>query len=257
MRILVSNDDGIHSRGLRDLVKALSAHHEVYVCAPMSEKSSYSHSVTYWRVVNKAKEEVVEGAKCAWSVEATPADCVYYGLNYFVKDGVDLVISGINKGENVSSDVIYSGTGGAAQEGLLMQVPAMALSLCSYTSQDYSPVTTYIDALIDMYMRDSDKLRYVCNVNVPSIAPSEVKGIQVTTRDGWKDYTKEVTGKKEEDGTIWLSCQNSFACIQDSTHTLDKDYEAVKQGYISVTPIGVDLVESTLLDRMKLLFKQD
>ena len=256
MRILVVNDDGIQAKGIRELVKSLSLKHEVYVCAPMSERSSFSHSVTYWRLVNKAKEEVVDGAIKAWSVDATPADCTYYGLNYFVKDKIDLVVSGINKGENLSSDVIYSGTVGAAQEGILMQVPAMAFSLCSYTSQDYSVVCKYAEKLIDMYMQDPNRLSYVCNVNVPSIKEEEVKGIKVTYLDGWKDYSKDVTCE-EKDGFLWLTCNNSFASINDSKHELEGDCEAVQQGYISVTPVGLDTVVKEQLDKMKLLYEQN
>lgn len=256
MRILVTNDDGIQSEGLRSLVKELAGRHEVYVCAPMNEKSSMSHSVTYWRLTNRAREEQVEGAVKAWSVEATPADCTYYGLNFFMEEKPDLVISGINKGENISSDVLYSGTVGAAQEGLMMQVPSMAVSLCSFTSRDYSVVCNCMESLIEKYMQDENRMRYVCNINVPAVSAEKIKGMLVTKLDGRKEYTKNVTCERQEDGTMLLTCKNAPADVQDGNHTLSGDYEAVRQGYISITPIGLDTVDDFSLNRMKQLFEK-
>jgi 5'-nucleotidase len=243
MKILLANDDGIASRGIRTLAKVLSEKHEVYVAAPDGERSSYSHSVTYWRLTNTAEEVKLDGAIRAWAVSGTPADCIYYGINAFLKDNLpDLVITGINKGENLTTDVIYSGTLGAAQEGLMMGVPAMAVSLCSFESEEFEDAARIAMDLIDPYMSDARKMEYVCSINVPCMARQDMKGIRVTHFDGMKDFRKNVIMTEDGDGRILLDCPNTKPHLLNREHDLSADYEAVQAGYVSITPVGLDYV---------------
>ena len=248
MRILVSNDDGINAPGLRTLVKVLGKEHEVYVVAPEGERSSYSHSVTYWRLDNKAWEREVEGAVKAWAVDATPADCVYYGIETLLKDKPDLVISGINKGENLSSDCVYSGTVGAAMEGMMMGVPAMAVSYCSYTDNSFETSAHVALNLIPYFMKEENRHAFVLNVNVPV---EEIKGVRATRLDGYKVYHKKIEHIPCEDGSFILHCPNQPGLAAGLSDRLDADITAVRNGYVSVTPLYADMADHRQLGMME------
>ena len=139
MNILIANDDGIESEGLRVLVDALRDEYDVYVAAPISQRSAFSHSVTYFYKENGAEKREIAGTKGAYAIDGTPADCTYYGINGLFGVKMDLVVSGINVGRNLASDVIYSGTVAAAGEALIHHIPGIAVSLCSYTGGDFKP----------------------------------------------------------------------------------------------------------------------
>ncbi len=246
LRILVANDDGIDAPGLRALVKRLSLDHDVYVCAPDGERSSMSHAVTYWRLNNEAQRREVPGAKEAWAVHGTPADCVFYGLSLFWKNKIDVVISGINQGENLNADVLYSGTVGAAMEGLMLGVPSMAVSLCSFTSDDFAPTADLAVKLLPKYMQDEKRFSYVCNINVPAIPYEKIKGIRVTQFDHFKSYTNKSIDMIHQDGRILLHCQQDPPTYPQAPLE-DGDRNVVEQGYVSVTPIGTDMVTRDIL----------
>ncbi|MEE8808060.1 MAG: 5'/3'-nucleotidase SurE [Lactimicrobium sp.] len=249
LRILVANDDGIDAPGLKALVKRLSIDHEVYVCAPDGERSSMSHAVTYWRLDNEAQKRNVEGAKEAWAVHGTPADCVFYGLSLFWKGKIDLVVSGINQGENLNADAAYSGTIGAAMEGLMLGVPSMAVSLCSFTAKDFEPAAIAAAKLLNAYMQDENRLSYVCSINVPAVSCEQIKGVRVTQFDHFKTYTNKSIDMIHQDGRILLHCQQDPPAYPREPKA-DGDRYAVEQGYISVTPIGKDAVHHDILAHM-------
>lgn len=251
MRILVSNDDGIDAPGLRTLVKVLGEEHEVYVAAPDGERSSFSHSVTYWRLDNKAREREVEGAVKAWAINATPADCVYYGIETLLEEKPDLVVSGINKGENLSSDCIYSGTVGAAMEGMMMGVPAMAVSYCSYKDEQFETSARVALALIPYLMKEENRKAFVLNVNVPAISKEEIKGIRATKLDGYKIYHKKIERIPCEDGSFILHCPNQPGLAAGLGDSLDGDITAVRNGYVSVTPLYEDMADHRQLGMME------
>lgn len=251
MRILLANDDGIACRGILDLAKELSLNHEVYIVAPDGERSSYSHSVTYWRLENQVEEVHIPYVKKAWKTSGTPADCVYYAINAFMKDCLpDIVITGINRGENLSTDVLYSGTVGAALEGLMMGIPSMATSLCNFEATDFSTAAKVVSMLIPHFMTDKNNLRYVLNVNVPDIAYDALKGMRVTHFCGMKDFRKTVE-MHQNDNKIILTCQNTIPPIIDYEKRLSADIEAVKQGYVSLTPIGLDQVAHGMEEELR------
>ncbi|MBR2067056.1 MAG: 5'/3'-nucleotidase SurE, partial [Solobacterium sp.] len=194
MKILLTNDDGIQAKGIRTLAKVLSSEHEIYIVAPEGERSANSHAITYYRINHEAIREEVDGAKEAWAiVGATPADCTYYALHTILKDREpDLVISGINHGENFSSDCKYSGTVSAAMEGLIAGYPSIATSLCSYTSREFEVAAEVIRDLIPYYMQDELRHEYTLNVNIPSCAKEEIKGFKVTHFDSQRIYEKNI-----------------------------------------------------------------
>lgn len=251
MRILVSNDDGIDAPGLRTLVKVLAEENEVYVAAPDGERSSYSHSVTYWRLDNKAEERKVEGAVKAWAISATPADCIYYGLETLLEEKPDLVVSGINKGENLSSDCIYSGTVGAAMEGMMMGVPSMAVSYCSYTDESFETSARVALELIPYLMKEENRNAFVLNVNVPPLQKEEIKGVRATKLDGYKVYHKKIERIPCEDGSFILHCPKQPGLAAGLSDRLDADITAVRNGFVSVTPLFADMADHRQLGMME------
>ena len=234
MKILLSNDDGIDAAGIRALADILSPEYEVYVSAPEGQRSGYSHSCTYFSRVNRAWKREIPGAKAAWAVEATPADCVYYGINAFMEEAPDLVISGINQGPNMADDCIYSGTVGAAGEAMVHHIPAIAVSLDSFDSQDFRAAAAFVKEVIPVFMADEDRYSFILNINVPA---GEIKGVKVTRLENGREYTKDVS-VREEDGCLYLTCRAKPVGIHS---TVIGDVTAVAEGYISLTPLMHDM----------------
>lgn len=250
MNIMICNDDGIESEGLRVLADALKDEYDVYVVAPDGQRSAFSHSVTYFYRHNRARKVDIEGVREAWAVDATPADCAYYGINGLLPAVPDLVISGINIGRNMSSDVIYSGTVAGAGEAMINRVPGMAVSLCSYTGGDFTAAAQAAKALIPVYMDDPRKHSYILNVNVPSLPVDEIKGFRVCVLGDYEDYRRPVE-IHEEDGSIYLSIKDSELAEQPVKEEYLDDVHAVRDGYIAVTPMFYDLCRYDLIDSLK------
>ncbi len=250
MKILVSNDDGYQAEGIRTLVKELSLEHEVYVCAPDIQKSASSHSVTYFLCDHIAGKVKIEGAREAWMLNGTPADCVYFGLNALMKDReFDLVVSGINHGSNLSSDVIYSGTVAAAMEAVIGDVPAIAMSLCSRSPADFTAAARICRKVIPFYMSDPMRRGYVLNVNVPDLPYEEIKGFRFTRQEGRKLYPKNIELTETEEGLL-LHCDQSYGQAVSITVNDRGDESAVKDGYVSLTPLAFWLEDLNHLERL-------
>ncbi len=252
MRILVSNDDGYDSEGLQELVRALSRRHEVYVSAPLTQRSATSHSVTYFRQKNLARRVEISGAAEAWAIDGTPADCVYYAIHGFMKDRrPDAVISGINYGRNMSSDCIYSGTVAAAGEGMIYGIPSMAVSLCDDHAEDFTCAAKAACDLLDVLVNDPDAGSYIMNVNVPAVPAEEIKGYRVTELDTKADYGKEIFFLEQEDGDYLLEVINKPPRSASPQMKENGDITAVRNGYISVTPLYYDLCAHQYKNQLK------
>lgn len=251
MRILLANDDGIDSQGIAALINELKDDHEIYVAAPHRQRSGYSHSVTYFARNRKAWRRTIDGVKEAWAIDATPADCVYYGCFAFMDTFPDLVITGINHGENMSTDCIYSGTVGSASEGMICGVPSMAVSLCSYTSEDFAAAAKVAKNIIPFYMNDLHRNEYFLNVNVPNIPYEDIKGYKVTQTEGRRRYEKPVEVVPQEDDSYILICNEVPMTTDQMNNTLDGDVTAVKNGYVSITPLDNDNTHHSQLENMK------
>ena len=182
MRILFTNDDGILAPGLRTLVTAFSrAGHTAYVCAPNRERSGASHSSTLASPLRVWPAEV-PGATLAWAAEGTPSDCASLGLFLCREAGVDLVVSGINRGMNQGGACIYSGTVGAAMEGAMQGVQALAVSLCvgpirGEDRSDYAPAARVALRVADWMQDHPLPIGAIYNLNVPPIPYGQIRGI--------------------------------------------------------------------------------
>lgn len=255
MRILVSNDDGIMADGLITLVKRLSEEHEVYVAAPDRQRSAYSHSVTYFLRDLHARLIEVPGAYKAWSVDGTPADCVYAAVCGLMEEAPDLVVSGINRGWNVSYDCIYSGTVGAASEGTILGIPSIAVSLASDRPYEFETSAEITAQLLKRFMEDPDRYEYVLNVNIPSLPKEAIKGIRPAKFDGRKMYGRKLD-VNEENGVLSLHCPLIDVPVDDTTRTADGDITLVEDGFVTVSPIRLDWIDERYFDNAGLIAGQ-
>ncbi|KIZ07400.1 5'-nucleotidase [Monoraphidium neglectum] len=265
-RVLVSNDDGIDAPGLRALVLALSKEADVFVCAPSEERSAQSHAVSLRRFLACHPHSGVEGAKAAFSVDGTPADSVMLAIHGPVFEGgdFDLVVSGINRGDNCGLHVIYSGTVGAAREAACKGVPAIALSLDNFNARrvdDYAPSAAISAALALLSILSESPSALgdmsegvVLNVNFPAGDVSEMKGIKLThqgtgcffpnfkeVQEGQGSHMPQIEERTEDTRMF-----RNFAGGYRKDGTDGSDMDAVAGGWASVTPLGL---------RSDLLFK--
>lgn len=240
-RILVTNDDGVHSQGIIDLAEALRPLGEVYVVAPAHEMSAASHSLTLMRPLRVEKID-----DWRYSVDGTPTDCVTIAMNHILKGRLpDLVVSGINKGGNLGDDVCYSGTVAGALEAAIYGLPGIALSLVKRVDFDFSHAARFGAELSARVLSDSLPPGTVLNVNVP---PGSVKGVRVT-RQGMKIIKPTII-----EGTD--PRQRKYYWIGEESMTWNEeegtDYEALRQGLVSITPLRNDLTNHSVMDKIKM-----
>ena len=249
MKILVTNDDGIQSKALKTLVKFLSKDNEDYVVAPDSQRSGFSHSMTFRRPMY-TKEVPVEGATKSIALTGSPADCVRFALRCINLD-IDMVISGPNIGPNLTVDVYYSGTVGAASEGAILGKPAIALSsVCKHIDEslinfDY-PCKFVADNL--QKFASLHKEGRIFNVNVPDVPQDQIKGVKVVQygKKMFEDHYDEVIDPNTN--AIGYSLNGDFMAF-DKPEESDAYYAG--QNYITITPLHYELCDHQLLEEIK------
>jgi 5'-nucleotidase len=243
MIILLSNDDGIQSEGLTALEESISQVGEVYTVAPDRAQSSMSHALTLHRPL-RAYEI---GAR-RLSVDGTPVDCVKLALTGLLPVRPDLVISGINKGPNLGDDIIYSGTVSAAIEGALLGIPAIAVSLVTFKDFNFRTAAEFTATFVQRIAEKGIPPKTLLNVNVPPILKTELKGWRVT-RMGKRHYSENIVERVDPRGVkyYWIGGDDLGFANEDGT-----DCQAVHDGYISVTPLQVDLTDYKLLQNSTL-----
>jgi len=229
-KILVSNDDGIHAPGLAALAEALAAVGEVYVVAPDRERSAVGHALTLHRPL---RVELLGPRR--YSVNGTPTDCVNLAILGILPVRPDVVVSGINSGPNLGDDVTYSGTVSAAMEGSLLGVPALAVSLVEGAERSaYGPAARVAVELTRLLLRDRDSGVTLLNVNVPGGTP---RGRRMT-RLGRRTYSEKVTEQRDPRGKVYYWIGAGPPAWEAGE---DTDFAAVHAGYVSVTPLHLDL----------------
>lgn len=243
LRILVTNDDGIQAPGLQSLVRELSQIATVLVAAPDQERSATGHAITMYQPL-RAKAAEVPGAETAYAISGTPADCVKLAVDTLYPEQIDLVVSGINRGANLATDVLYSGTVSAALEAVMLGLPAIALSLAEHVNPIFEPVASIARDLIPVMWKKTWPADTLLNINVPSLQPAELRGLRVTTL-GHLRYHNPILKRQDPWGGIyyWLAGQAPEDNNQEPT-----DVWAIKNGYVSLTPIQFDLTDYRLLD---------
>jgi 5'-nucleotidase len=247
LKILISNDDGINAEGIKALAMAMQELGEVYVVAPERNQSATGHAVTMHTPLRRKKVDVLGDKINAWWVNGTPADCVKLGVENLLKDKPDLLVSGINMGENLGTDVIYSGTVSAAVEGAIFGIPAIAFSYEDHTAIDMTIAATAAKEVCKQILAHGIPKNHIFNVNIPAVRNiDEIKGIK-TCKLGVKIYKNNFEERKDPNGNIyfWLAGE-----LIEMPEDADTDIYAVKNKYISVTPINIDLTDYQLIKKM-------
>lgn len=241
MKILISNDDGIHSEGLLTLAKVLSEQHEVLVVAPSDNCSAYSHKLTIHTTVKLEKWELGEGIR-AYSLTGTPADCVKFAENVFSDFKPDVVFTGINIGENLGTDILYSGTVSAALEGAVYHHVAIALSSVPREGNNYEKISRFSLGILDRLLKVSGR-GMVWNINFPMMG--EADPAYVFTKLGtqiYSDYYQPLPN-----GEYFLTGKP----ISHEENDEDCDVEWMKRGYITITPIVFDRTDYEKLNALR------
>jgi 5'-nucleotidase len=248
MRVLLTNDDGIFADGLHAAWRALKEIAEVFVCVPDRPRSAISHAITMHKPLRAKAVETTDGL--AWTCNGTPADCVPLALLQLLDWTPDIVVSGINLGPNLGDDVHYSGTVAGAMEGMLNGLPSIAISLADWENADWRAAQNFLREFAPKYFAASGSMPRdtFINVNVPNIAPEELAGTRITTQ-GSRRYKGDIV--RYEAPQIGVYYWRGGEII-DRSETDDTDIEAIRQNYISVTPLHVDL---TNRDAMRTLQK--
>jgi len=233
--ILVCNDDGYRSEGILALAEALRALGTVYVVAPDRERSAAGHSLTLSHPLRVEKV----GTR-AYAVDGTPTDCVNLAVNGILRGKkIALVASGINKGANMGDDITYSGTVAGAMEGTLLGIPSIAVSLVSRNHFRFEASAKFTHEVARKVLRHKIPKDTLLNINLPNVPPEEIRGVRVT-RQGKRIYGDAIVEKRDPRGRkyYWIG--------GDSLEREDipgSDLEAVEQGYISVTPLHLDMTD--------------
>lgn len=246
MKILVTNDDGIDSAGISALAEGLKEIADVVVVAPYDEQSAVGHGITM-KIPLRVTKYYKNGNFFGYAVEGTPADCVKMGIRNIIGEAPDLVISGINHGSNTAINIIYSGTVSAAREAAIMDVPAIAISVTSHDARDFTFASKVIKMVALKVAEHGLPKGTLLNVNVPNVPEDEIAGILVTkqSKAKWDDiYEKRIDPYGKE--YYWLTGK-----LVEIETELDTDQRAIRNNYVSLTPIHFDLTDYDTFKKMK------
>lgn len=248
--ILISNDDGIDAEGLYKLAAELKKFANVYVSAPHRQQSAVGHSITIFYPL-RAFEYKRQGEYFGMAIEGTPADAVKLGVLHLFKDvKFDLVVSGINHGANTAVNLIYSGTVSAATEGTALDIPSVAISLATFDAVNFDDAAEISGKIIyDLLINKSIPLtpKTLLNINIPPVPKKQIKGMKVTKqgKSNWVD-SFEVRADPNGRDYFWLTGYMNYCDV-------DADYDicAVKDNYISITPLQYDLTDYNMFEKIK------
>jgi len=247
MRLLVSNDDGIFAQGIRALANIMAeAGYEVTVVCPDRERSATGHGLTLHEPIRAdLVESIFHPAVKAWACSGTPADCVKLALGALLDQPPDLVLSGINHGSNLGTDVLYSGTVSAAMEGTIEGISSIAFSLASYTAKDFQPAALVARSLVAHLIQQPPPQAILLNVNIPPVKFDDIQGIAIT-RQGIRRYIDLFQKRLDPRGRTyyWLAGEALEEVVDESeiaANTCLTDVDAIRRHWITVTPLQYNL----------------
>ena len=251
MKLLISNDDGIFALGIRTLANTLAeAGHDVTVVCPDRERSATGHGLTLHDPIRaEVVETIFHPQVTAWSCSGTPSDCVKLALGALIDRPPDLVLSGINHGSNLGTDVLYSGTVSAAMEGAIEGISSIAFSLASYTSKEFQSAAMFAKTLIAQLSKQPLPEAMLLNVNVPPVKPEEIAGVTIT-RQGIRRYIDTFDKRLDPRGKTyyWLAGEVLQDVEQPAhlhlPHDVPTDVQAIRDKYITVTPLQYNLTDT-------------
>ena len=235
MLILLTNDDGIHSKGIVTLGRHLSAKHEVCMVAPERERTCVAHAVTLHKPLR-----IRELSTGVYATNGTPADCVLLGVNVVLPRRPDFVVSGINTGPNMGQDVNYSGTVAAAKEGGFLGIPSVAVSICAREGFLFDDAAAVACEIIERLTEGVFPEGTIVNVNIPNVPQEKLKGFSVTRLDK-RIYNDIVHERVDPRGGkyYWIGGDGEKYERRRGT-----DFHAVEKGFVSVTPLGLDITDT-------------
>ena len=245
MKILLSNDDGVHAPGLRVLQRELQKIGDVWTVAPLEEKSTTGHSLTLHKPLR-----LIEMGPRFYGVNGSPADCVYLGIREVIGGMPDLVISGPNRGANLGQDVYYSGTVSAAREACILGIRSIAVSLAvDFSKGKKESLLNYLSAakmtikLIRSLKGTKLPQHTLLNLNVPDLPISKIKGVRLA-RQGFRFYSGSVISRKDHRGKDYFWVGGQYQGFKNEKGT---DCHVVEQGYAALTPLKLDATDHEFL----------
>jgi 5'-nucleotidase len=248
VKILCTNDDGIHAPGLAALVNALSEVGDVRVVAPLTEMSAVGHAITLSDPL-KVKEYHKNEKFFGYAVNGTPADCVKIAYWALMKDETkpDLLVSGINLGANTGINTIYSGTVSAATEGAILGIPSFAISLATFRNPDFSAAADFAKYLAPRLLEQTMPKGVYLNVNVPPVPASDIEDVEIT-QQGMANYSEEYHVRTDPRNVKYYWLTGEKLNIEQERHFDDR---AILNKSISITPVHYDLTYYAYLDKLK------
>jgi len=240
MKILISNDDGIESPGIQALAKSMAMLGEVTVVAPTRERSTSGHSLTLHKPLR-----IIPYQANQFATSGSPADCIYLGMREVMKTRPDIIVSGINRGANLGTDIHYSGTVAAAREAALMNIKSYAFSVVPMPEHpdafkdgvwDFSIAAEIARRVVEATLNESFPAHTLLNVNVPHLPQSSIRGIRITTQ-GFRYYKEEVMKREDPRGRPYYWIGGPYKGFEKSESS---DCHAVEQGFAAITPVTID-----------------
>lgn len=244
--ILISNDDGFHAPGIRALRRAVTGLGKTIVVAPATEQSGTGHAITVANPL-KLKKQKFDGNREGYSVNGTPADCVKIAISVLLESLPGMVVSGINLGPNVGISVIYSGTVAAAAEGTILGVPSMAVSLDTFINPCWDTAVHIVRRLADEILRKGLAPATMLNINIPNLPLKKIRGM-VVTRVGRSRFAEVFHRRTMPRGGNYYWMDGELKALEDINGT---DIQALKNGFVSVTPISFDLTHYAVMPELK------
>jgi len=246
MKVLLANDDGVFAPGIKALYNGLKDIVDIVVVAPDSQRSASGHGITLTEPLRFVGEDLYCDGAETYAVNGTPVDCVKLAVNTLLETKPDLLISGINLGENTGCNLIYSGTVAAAIEGAILGIPSVALSLTTYTDPTFVYSVELAKKIVS-YLKDNPIEKLLLNINIPSLPEDEVGDI-VLTSQGNARFFEKFQERKDPGGRdyYWLSGEKI-----DISNSITVDEGAILNKMVSVTPLRYDMTDYSFLDKDK------
>ena len=248
--IFVTNDDGIFSKGIKSLIEVVEKFGDIVIIAPDKPQSGMGHAITLNQPLRLNKDLIFTKHE-SYTCSGTPVDCVKLGIAEIMKRKPDLLVSGINHGENISTNVLYSGTMSAAVEGAIENVPSIGFSLCDFDADaDFEGAKKIVEKVVKLALNNSFPKNICLNVNIPKIPAAAIKGIKITKQANafWEDrFDKRFDQFKKP--YYWLTGEFGNKEIENDE---DCDIKVISNRYASIVPIQFDMTAYSAIEKIKL-----
>lgn len=249
--ILITNDDGINAKGLRALIEVASEFGKVTIVAPEMGMSGMSHAITMTNPLFLRRIKIADSVE-VYACQGTPVDCVKIAVDSIMEEAPTLILSGINHGSNSNVSVLYSGTMGAATEGATYNVPSIGFSLTSHLANaDFTAARYYVKKILEKVLQHNCNKSLCLNVNIPSIPSEEIKGIKLC-RQANGFWQEEFDKKLDPRGREYYWLVGKFINIEPEA--ADTDEWALRNGYVSIVPVQVDMTDYKTLKKAETWF---